>query len=78
MWWESGLCSECLPHGVILLYTGGRWWRLACFGYQKIEKEADAQTLQEDLDRLQEWERKSLMEFNPDKCEVLRITQILK
>ena len=30
----------------------------------------DQVKLQEDLDRLQEWERDWLMEFNPIKCEV--------
>jgi hypothetical protein len=41
----------------------------------KIKSEADALALQEDLDRLQEWERKTLMSFIPSKCEVIHITK---
>jgi hypothetical protein len=43
--------------------------------YRKIKSEADALALQEDLDRLQEWERKWMMSFNPSKCEVIHITK---
>ena len=32
-------------------------------------------TLQTDLDTLQEWERTWDMEFNPGKCQVLHITR---
>jgi myo-inositol-hexaphosphate 3-phosphohydrolase len=43
--------------------------------YRKIKPEADALALQDDLDRLQEWERKWMMSFNPSKCEVVHITK---
>lgn len=46
-----------------------------CLLYRIIESTNDAQSLQHDLDILQEWERKWSMEFNSDKCEVLRITK---
>jgi hypothetical protein len=36
--------------------------------------EADAKTLQKDLDTMQQWEAEWLMEFNPNKCEVITIT----
>ena len=45
-----------------------------CLLYRTIETEADARLLQDDLDQLQEWEEKLLMNFNPDKCDVLRLS----
>jgi hypothetical protein len=36
--------------------------------------DADAKTLQKYLDTMQQWVAKWLMEFNPDKCEVITIT----
>ena len=45
-----------------------------CLLYRTISSEQDAVQLQEDLDTLQQWEDKWLMQFNPEKCEVLRIT----
>ena len=46
-----------------------------CLLYRVVRSVADAAKLQQDLDQLQEWESTWLMEFNPDKCEVLRITK---
>ena len=48
--------------------------RLFTDDYQRINSPADAVILQQDLDRLQKWEADWLMQFNPDKCEVIRIT----
>jgi hypothetical protein len=45
-----------------------------CLQYRPIKTEAGATKLQEDLDALQNWESTWQMSFNPDKCEVLRIT----
>ena len=41
--------------------------------YRRIRNDADCHQLQEDLDKLQEWEQKWQMGFNADKCEVIRI-----
>ena len=42
--------------------------------YRVINSPDDARLLQEDLNNLQMWEKLWGMSFNPDKCEVLRIT----
>ena len=45
-----------------------------CLVDRKIKNQADAKALQEDIDSLQVWEREWQMEFNADKCAVIRIT----
>ena len=42
--------------------------------YRTISGEQDTVHLQEDLDELIKWEKGWSMEFHPDKCKVLRIT----
>ena len=42
--------------------------------YRPIKSQEDTEALHGDLTKVQEWERKWLMSFNPDKCEVLRIS----
>ena len=46
-----------------------------CIVYRVINNTDDASYLQHDLDALQEWEQKWMMEFHPDKFKVLHITR---
>ncbi|KAK7088259.1 hypothetical protein V1264_022195 [Littorina saxatilis] len=41
--------------------------------YKKVTKQQDPLLLQEDLNALQNWEQKWQMEFNPSKCNIIRI-----
>ena len=43
--------------------------------YRVINSTEDAVKLQQDLDSLQHWESQWLMEFHPEKCQVLNITK---
>ena len=45
-----------------------------CLLYRTINAQHDTVILQDDLNILEQWEAKWLMSFNPDKCEVLRVT----
>ena len=42
--------------------------------YRSIRNTGDCEILQEDLQKLMQWKQSWLMEFHPDKCKVLRIT----
>ena len=46
--------------------------------YLTITNYSDSQALQSDLTTLESWESEWLMTFNPEKCEVIRITQKTK
>ena len=45
-----------------------------CLLYIRIKSPEDQVTIQKDLNSLQQWEDQWLMAFNPDKCELLRVT----
>ena len=45
-----------------------------CLMYRRIKTPEDQAILQRDLNKLQQWEDRWLMQFNTDKCEVLRVT----
>ena len=45
-----------------------------CLLYRKIKTQEDARKLQEDLDSLQRWEADWLMDFNPQKCKAMSVT----
>lgn len=40
-----------------------------------IKNDLDCLTFQEDLNKLEKWESIWMMEFHPDKCEVISITR---
>ena len=46
--------------------------------YRRIGGKKDAMHLQEDLNRLPEWEKTWLMDLHPNKCTILRITNEVK
>ena len=43
--------------------------------YLTVQNNNDAELLQHDLDMLCQWEATWLMEFHPDKCEVISVTK---
>ncbi|PIK35511.1 putative RNA-directed DNA polymerase from mobile element jockey-like [Apostichopus japonicus] len=43
--------------------------------YMAMKNEMDAKLMQKDLDTLQNWENQWMMEFHPEKCEVISITR---
>ena len=42
--------------------------------YRTIKSREDTKILQDDMDKLQEWEERWMMNFNPDKCQVLCVS----
>lgn len=45
-----------------------------CVLYKRITSRQDCAGLQEDLNRLQEWEEQWMMKFHPSKCQVVHVT----
>lgn len=46
----------------------------SCLMYHRVDCEDDCRLLQEELDRVQEWEKFWQMQFSPNKCKVLTVT----
>ena len=46
-----------------------------CLLYRNVETPQDIDSLQEDLDALQAWEKDWQMEFNPSKCQTIHFTR---
>ena len=46
--------------------------------YRRIGGEKDVVHLQEEINRLQEWEKTRLVDFHPGTCKILRITNEVK
>ena len=45
-----------------------------CLIYHTIQNQSDHQVLQDDLKQLETWQQQWLMQFNPSKCTVIRMT----
>ncbi len=61
-----------IPEG---LHSTVRLFADDTIAYLAVSSNADAESLQEDLRRLEEWERKWQMEFHHGKCQVLTVTR---
>jgi hypothetical protein len=49
-----------------------------CALYRTIKDNDDAISLQNDLDELRKWEKEWMMEFHPEKCQILHFTNKTK
>ena len=43
--------------------------------YREIKDDTDRETLQSDIDALQEWSNRWLLRFHPHKCKVMTVTR---
>lgn len=61
-----------IPHG---LDATIRLFADDTIAYLTVANNSDCATLQKDLDRLGQWEKKWKMAFHPDKCQVICISR---
>jgi hypothetical protein len=59
---------NCIMHSKIRLFADD------CVIYRDIASKEDADLLQDDLTRVQQWEQQWLMKFNVDKCNVMHFS----
>jgi hypothetical protein len=57
-----------------VISTGSTDFADDCVLYRRIRSTEVTNALQDDLNSLQNWERDWLMEFHPEKCQVLHIS----
>ena len=57
------------------LTSKGRLFADDTLVYLSVQSEEDARCLQVDLDRIADWGNRWMMEFNPTKCQVLRVAR---
>ena len=86
---SSAPVISCVPQGTVLgpllflayindlpskVHDKARLFADDCLLYRRIKTDEDAESLQDDVNKLQDWEADWQMHFNPDKCELIRIT----
>ena len=83
----EGACSSSIPviSGVpqgsvlgpclFLFYIADSLFADDTMIYLAVTNEQDARIFQEDLDKLTTWEKRWMVEFHPDKCEVITISR---
>jgi hypothetical protein len=69
---QASFCITSIPAGITSTI---RLFADDTIAYLAIKSKRDALTLQQDLDKLSNWENNWKMAFHPDKCNVISITR---
>ena len=72
-----GLCVVCTDAEVTIPLSS-RLFADDCVMYRPIRHANDCEALQEDLNKLHDWEEKWQLRFNATKCNILRATHARK